>query len=201
MFRNVAAHFQQPPITLEVLDNIAAILEAVHDIGEIGGVFQSERMPAFMQTGEVDDGIAQQGVGSSGPIDIGSQGAGVRQDIDNRAALSVDHNGLRLAVKVHGAVGPVDADAGVSFGRTFPEDKRATRFALPGREGPGGELFIAGSAAGEPGRLLRAGIHLEAVFFRRTESAAKGRDQEPARGHVEIVARTNYNDRVCSGKF
>ena len=66
ILRDVAARFELSPIAPEVLIDIAAELEAVHDVGEHRGVRKSQRVSRFMQAGQIHDGIAQQRVAIHG---------------------------------------------------------------------------------------------------------------------------------------
>src|SRR5678816_1688707 len=56
---NLRARGNLAPVAFEVLHNVATVTEAVHDVFEPAGVRQAEGVPAFVQTGEIDDGVAQ----------------------------------------------------------------------------------------------------------------------------------------------
>src|SRR5437867_10009259 len=62
---NLCARGDLAPVACEVLHYVATVTEAVHDVFEPAGMRQAEGVPAFVQTGEIDDGVAQQAVARS----------------------------------------------------------------------------------------------------------------------------------------
>ena len=60
--KSISPRLAEAAIAAKVFGNVAAILKAVHDVGEPGGMRQAERVSGFMQTRQVDNGIAEQSV-------------------------------------------------------------------------------------------------------------------------------------------
>jgi hypothetical protein len=54
---NVLPSSEMAPISLKVLLNIAAILEAVHNVGKFRSVAQAERVSGLVKAGEIDYGF------------------------------------------------------------------------------------------------------------------------------------------------
>src|SRR5690242_4274751 len=104
---DVLARAEPAAVTLEVLDDIAAEAEAVHDVLEFGRVREAQRMPALVQASEIYDGIAQQLVVRCGGRNIFSQLRHVGIHVNLRAALSIHKDGVRFAVKPQSARSPI----------------------------------------------------------------------------------------------
>src|SRR5579871_3567057 len=98
---NVVPSLQQAAVALEVFNDIAAVLKAVHDVGELRGVLKTKRMTALVQTGQIDDCVAKQAVATSDSVDIGSQTMRVGEYVDHGSALPIHHHRLRFAIQVH----------------------------------------------------------------------------------------------------
>ncbi len=147
---DIRSGFQQTPVTVEVFDQIAAVLKAVHDVGEMRCVLQTERVPAFVQAGQINDGVAQKAVRAR---------FRVGQDVDDGSLFAIDVDRLCFAVKPHVSAGPADADARVSFGGALLHNDRAVRFALPCFEGPCAEFGIARLAARRLSGFFGARVH------------------------------------------
>ena len=60
VFVDVITRLQLVPVAAEIFRDVTAVLEAVHDVVEGGGVRKSERVAGFMQAGQIHDRIAQQ---------------------------------------------------------------------------------------------------------------------------------------------
>src|SRR5262245_44934768 len=51
-----------PAIALEVLDDVPAVTEVVHDVAKVARMCKAERVTDFVKTGQVDDTVAKQGI-------------------------------------------------------------------------------------------------------------------------------------------
>ena len=71
MVRDVGAVVEPVAVAHEVAHDIAAEGEGVHDVLELGGVRQPHGVPQFMNTGQVDDRVAQERIARSQPRDGG----------------------------------------------------------------------------------------------------------------------------------
>jgi hypothetical protein len=136
---DVGAGRELAAVAVEVLGDIAAVLEAVHDVVEIGGVGEAESVAGLVEAGEVDDGVAENEVGHGRRDDGGLH-------IDFGAAHAIDQDGPRLAVDSIGGSGPVEADVGALklFGAL--QFELAGGGGLPGFNGPPGEFGVVRAA-------------------------------------------------------
>src|SRR6478735_8934469 len=76
--RDVGAGAQLRPIPVEEAGHVAAIPEEEHDVRVRGGVLEAERVPEFVQAGQIDDGLADEGVGLGARGDVLAEGVRVR---------------------------------------------------------------------------------------------------------------------------
>ena len=143
MLCDVGTFGEQTAVAVEVSIDIAAVLEAVHDVFEVGSVAEPEGVAGFVNEGEEDDGVAEERVGNA-------RGIGLRQDVDLGAAYAIDRDGASFTVEA-GARGPVNGEARVLTAGALSEDDSIAGFALPGFEGPFCEFGIVGIAAGSGG--------------------------------------------------
>ena len=71
-----------PSVAGEVLGDVPSVLEVVHDVVEICGVIQIQRVTRFMQTSEVDNCVAQKWIlhafGRDADIDYVADGLAVK---------------------------------------------------------------------------------------------------------------------------
>ena len=67
---NIGARLQLPAVAHEVFDEVAAVLEGIHDVGELVGVPQPERVAQLVDAGQVDDGVAQERIEAGLPGDV-----------------------------------------------------------------------------------------------------------------------------------
>src|SRR5581483_3853855 len=95
---DIGAGFQLAAITFEVAEDVSAVLEAVHDVGEGGGVAQAESVAAFVQAGEIDDALTEERIATGGFADFVTEGVHVREDEDLRAGVAIDEQGFGFAV-------------------------------------------------------------------------------------------------------
>src|ERR1051326_6703449 len=115
-------------VTAKVFRDVAAVLKAVHDVFEIGGVAQTERMPGLVQAGEIDDGFPEQALPVVGTnIDISADG---------------------FAIEPVARRNPVNADLRARRFGSFFESQFSIGCRLPRLERPPGELGVALAASG-----------------------------------------------------
>ena len=201
---DIGARFQLPAVAIEVAEDVSAVLEAVHDIGEGGGVAQAERVPAFVQAGEIDDALAEEGITAGGFADFVAERVHIGEDEDLRAGASIDQQGFGFAVEVHGAGSPADADAGVFGGREFVRGEQRLRFARPGFESPAGEFGIGALATGDSRGFGGAGLNPEGVWIRGAgQTGENSGPHEVSRDHQGIIVfgQDGYNRTRCFEKF
>src|SRR5690242_7345370 len=134
---NIATGRKQPAVAAEIFRNISAELKAVHDVGESGRVRKAEGVTGFVEAGEIDDGVAEQGI---------AIGAGGGQDIDFGAADAGHQNGTRFPVETLIPVRPINPNVGTSLVRYALERKRAGGSGLPRFHGPLGQFRIVAMA-------------------------------------------------------
>ena len=77
---------------------------------------KAESMAAFVETGEIDDALAEERIAACLFTDFMAESVHVGQDEDLRAGASFDQQGFGFTVEVHGSGSPADADSRV-FGR------------------------------------------------------------------------------------
>jgi len=131
------------PVAVKVLRDVAAILKAVHDIGELIGVAKTKRVAGFVEAGEVNNRIAQQRV-----RDVL---CGV-DDVDLGAAASANLDGLSLAVQAALRRLPDQTDQRARAILSLHKVKLAVRRALPAFERPSGQIRVAWLTPG--GRVI-----------------------------------------------
>src|SRR5579883_286463 len=108
---NLIPGFDSAPVPHEILDDVAAVREAVHDVVELCRVRQAECMPAFVQAGEVDHHMAEKRIFAPGGFYVRTELRQVGPHMDGRAGLSVHQQRMRLAVQALIPGHPIDADA------------------------------------------------------------------------------------------
>ena len=89
---DVAAIREIAPIPHEVLLDITAITKRVHDVRVLGRMPEPERMPKFMQAGQIHDCFSKQWVSRCATGDHRSECLSIRAYKYNRAAPAVDRN-------------------------------------------------------------------------------------------------------------
>ena len=75
--RDVVARLQPQAVSVEERRDVAAEPEEVHDVAEVVGVREAERMPQFMQAREVDDRVAEQRVELCQAGDLATERVGI----------------------------------------------------------------------------------------------------------------------------
>jgi hypothetical protein len=98
---DICAHGELAAVASKVLLDVASVMKAVHDVGELRGVGEPKRVTGLMDAGEVDDRIAQElvwdALGGSDDVDLGPE-------------YALDQDGTRLPIEGFAAASPVDAD-------------------------------------------------------------------------------------------
>src|ERR1700692_3796629 len=87
---DVIARLQPAPVAAEIFRDVSAVLEAVHDVFEGGGMRKAERVTGFMKARQIHDRVAQQ------PVVAGAKRGGPH--INLRAALAIDERRPSLAI-------------------------------------------------------------------------------------------------------
>jgi hypothetical protein len=152
MLPNIRAGPQRPAIPVEVFNDIAAELEAVHDVRKIGGMVQPDRMTGLVQARQVHDRIAEQSVALPGSRDLGSELGEIGMHFNRGAPLAVQRKRSRIAVKL--------------WAFAQPEPQAAPGCLLPSLQRPLRQFGIARLAAGTRRYVFRARLNPEAVDVR-----------------------------------
>src|SRR5688500_5529161 len=95
---DVGAAADLPAVATEVLDDVAAVPEEIHDVVERRGVRQAERVSELVEAGQVDDAFAQQVVGRGAPRDLWTKPVHVGADVHRGTVAAVDDERPHLAV-------------------------------------------------------------------------------------------------------
>jgi len=185
---NIGARLQLFAIALEVRHKVAAVLKAVHDIGEAFCVYESERVSALVNAGQVNDCVAKQMIAASGFSDIAAHRTEVRKHVDIRPAFSVHHIRHGLAIEVRRAVDPMNPDLRMRRSGAFLENERAFRFALPRLERPASQFRVPRLARTGFRDLRRAAVDPPGVLFRRAgHGGATNQTHQNVRDHATIL--------------
>ena len=189
ILRDVGARFQLPSIAAEVLVEVAAVLEAVHDVVEHRRVREPQRVPRFVQAGQIHDGVAQQ------PVAI--RGQRRWPHINLRAQMPFKRHRPRLAVHAFFSGSPVQPNARVLAILHARELEFPARSLLPGFKCPGGQLRIVRLAHG---RGIRAGLHPIGVLHGRGRERHSGKtDRKEARpDHRLSASRSSASNLICA---
>ncbi len=116
----------------EILADVATELEAVHDVGELVRVYQTEGMPRFVYARQIRDRVAQQDV-------RGFERSGADINVDGAVPVHVDAS--RFAIHTFFGRCPDDPHPSLVF-RQRLEVELAVRSFLPGGKRPLGELDV-----------------------------------------------------------
>src|SRR5271170_3372042 len=123
---DIVARQELSSVPREIFRDVAAVLEGVHDVVEVGRMIETQCVARFVQTGQIDDGVAQQRV-------LHSFGG----DAD------VDYLSHCFPIKARGGGGPDHLNLRTLTVLGFDEMKAAFGSGLPGGEGPARQLWIA----------------------------------------------------------
>ena len=111
---DVGARLQLPAVAHEVLDDVAAVAEGIHDVAEVAGVFEAEGVSELVEARQVDDGVAEEIVGAAAFGDVGPE-RGESGRTKTRATRLPYRQVFGFAVLSLSRTGPVEADDGVLF--------------------------------------------------------------------------------------
>jgi hypothetical protein len=148
VLRDIGADFKLPPVTGEVFFQVASVLEAVHDVGEVPRVFEAERVAAFVDTGK------EQNRGAKKRISFPSRNGRIDNEIENGLPIFQASHALTIET----------ADA-----RIHPDE--AERSLLTRFRGRQNELAVAGGlpvlhrGVGK----VRIGVGLDPIQQRESE--------------------------------
>ena len=129
MILDLLARNELAPVAPKIFDDIAAKPKAIHDVRELRGMRQTERVTAFMQASEIDHGVAEERITLGYGLNIGPEARHIGNDVDGRARFAIHHDRARLAVKVLGSPRPIDTDArAILFGGAITRNSPAAAF-------------------------------------------------------------------------
>jgi hypothetical protein len=182
MQRDVRALGEQPPVPVEISRNIAAVLKAIHDVGEVGCMAEAEGVTGFVHKGQEDDSVPKQRIRAS-------RGVGLRQNIDFRALLTIHRHRPGFAVEA-GSGCPVDGQTCMLGIGAFREDDPIARFTLPRFEGPSrkfGIVFVTSRTCSCAGAIVYPpGPHVCGV----KAGGKENRQYDESHSHAGIVTQT-----------
>src|SRR5579862_4431481 len=102
-------------IVSEILDDISAVPEEIHDVSEITRVLETQSVAEFVQAREIDDAFTQQGISTGAHCDFGTERIHVRPNENGRALFAANNDRPRFAVFAPARFGPIEPDKSTGF--------------------------------------------------------------------------------------